>query len=198
MSDEGRDNKKRCSWVMGGNALYLDYHDNEWGVPLHDERLLFEFLTLEGAQAGLSWSTILNKREGYRAAFDNFEIEKVAAYKERKITRLLENPGIIRNKLKVRSTVSNAQNFIKIQKEFGSFDAYIWQFTGGVTLQNKWKSMKQVPSSTVESDAMSKDLKKRGFKFIGSTICYAFMQATGMVNDHSVDCFCYNRLKKHK
>jgi len=187
------DGKARCEWVNGGNELYYDYHDNEWGVPVHNDQLLFEFLTLEGAQAGLSWATILNKRDGYRKAFDNFNIEMVANYDEKKIAELLDNPEIVRNKLKVNSTVLNAQKIIEIQKEFGSFDAYIWQFTDGKTKQNQWKTMQDVPASTAESDAMSKDLKKRGFKFIGTTICYAFMQATGMVNDHSTDCFCFNR-----
>ena len=190
------DNRVRCSWVNGGNALYYDYHDKEWGVPVHDDRLLFEFLTLEGAQAGLSWATVLNKREGYRKAFDNFDIEKVAAYSEDKIATLLENPEIIRNKLKVNSTVRNAQLILEVQQEFGSFDAYIWQFTEGKTRQNNWQSMADVPASTPESDNMSKVLKKRGFKFIGTTICYAFMQATGMVNDHTVDCFCYKTDQK--
>jgi len=187
-----RGDKTRCEWVIGGNELYYNYHDNEWGVPLHDDRLLFEFLILEGAQAGLSWSTILNKREGYREAFDNFDIQKVASYDDKKIASLLEKPAIVRNKLKVNSTVTNAQNVIKVQEEFGSFDKYIWQFVGGKVKQNHWKTMAEVPVSTPESDSMSKDLKKRGFKFIGTTICYAYMQAVGMVNDHSVDCFCYN------
>ena len=190
------DNKTRCAWVNGGNALYYDYHDKEWGVPVHDDRLLFEFLSLEGAQAGLSWATVLNKREGYRALFDNFEIEKVAQYDQAKIDDLLQNPAIVRNKLKVNSTVTNARLILEIQQEFGSFDAYIWQFVGGTTLQNKWQDMRDVPASTAVSDAMSKALKKRGFKFIGTTICYAFMQATGMVNDHSTDCFCYNNFVK--
>ena len=185
------DNNTRCEWVNGGNELYLEYHDKEWGVPLHDDRLLFELLILEGAQAGLSWATILNKREGYRKAFDDFDIAKVARYNEKRIASLLKNPAIVRNKLKVNSTVINAKCVLEIQKEFGSFDGYIWQFVGGKTIQNKWQNMSEVPVSTPESDAMSKDLKKRGFKFIGTTICYAFMQATGMVNDHSVDCFCY-------
>ncbi|RTZ64275.1 MAG: DNA-3-methyladenine glycosylase I [Aquificaceae bacterium] len=192
------DNKTRCAWVNGGNALYYDYHDKEWGVPVHDDRLLFEFLTLEGAQAGLSWATVLNKREGYRALFDNFEIEKVAQYDQAKIDDLLQNPAIVRNKLKVNSTITNARLILEIQQEFGSFDAYIWQFVGGTTLQNEWQDMRDVPTSTAVSDAMSKDLKKRGFKFIGTTICYAFMQATGMVNDHSTDCFCYKNLAKNR
>ena len=190
------DNKTRCEWVNGGNELYHEYHDNEWGRVLHDDRLLFEFLTLEGAQAGLSWATVLNKREGYRKAFDNFDINKVAKYDEKKIAELLENPEIVRNKLKVNSTVNNAQIILEIQEELGSFDQYIWQFTDGKTIKNTWTSMKQVPASTPESDYMSKNLKKRGFKFIGTTICYAFMQATGMVNDHTVDCCCYKECNK--
>ena len=193
MTDFKHDDKTRCEWVSGGNQLYHDYHDEEWGVPVHDDQKLFEFLILEGAQAGLSWATVLNKREGYLKAFDNFEIEKVALYDSKKINILLQDAGIIRNKLKVNATVVNAGLVLGLQKEFGSFDAYIWQFVGGKTIQNRWQDMSEVPVSTPESDAMSKDLKKRGFKFIGTTICYAFMQATGMVNDHSVDCFCYER-----
>ena len=181
---------KRCDWA-NGSQLEKDYHDKEWGVPVHDDRILFEFLILEGAQAGLSWSTILNKREGYRQALDNYDVKKIAKYDDAKIVELLGNPGIVRNKLKIHSTITNARLFIEVQEEFGSFDAYIWQFTGGKTLKNKWQSMQHVPVSTSESDDMSKDLKKRGFKFIGTTICYAYMQATGMVNDHTVDCFCY-------
>ena len=181
--------KTRCKWVTGGNALYLAYHDNEWGVPLHDDRALFEFLILEGAQAGLSWSTILNKREGYRKAFAGFDPQKVARFTPARIEKLLLDPGIVRNRLKVESTVTNARAFLAVQKEFGSFDAYIWRFTGGKPIQNEWKSMKQVPASTRESDAMSKDLKQRRFRFVGSTIMYAHMQATGMVNDHTTDCF---------
>jgi DNA-3-methyladenine glycosylase I len=164
-------------------------------VPLHDDRLLFEFLVLEGAQAGLSWSTILNKRENYRKAFGGFDPRKVARYDERKIAVLLENPGIVRNKLKVRSAVANAKAFLAVQKEFGTFDAYIWQFVGGKPIQNRWPSMKDVPARTPESDAMSKDLLKRGFTFVGSTICYAHMQATGMVNDHIVTCFRHKELR---
>ena len=182
--------KKRCEWACH-NDLEKAYHDTEWGIPVHDDRLLFEFLTLEGAQAGLSWITILNKREGYREAFDNFDVKKIALYDEKKIAELLNNPAIVRNKLKVNSTVVNARLFMQAQEEFGSFDAYIWQFIGGKPRINQWKTLTEVPASTEESDAMSKDLKKRGFKFIGSTICYAFMQAVGMVNDHTVDCFCY-------
>jgi DNA-3-methyladenine glycosylase I len=187
--------KTRCKWATGGNELYLDYHDQEWGVPQHDDRLLFEFLILEGAQAGLSWSTILNKREGYRKAFDGFDPEKVARYDKTKITKLLQDPAIVRNRLKVESAVINARAFLEVQKEFGSFDAYIWRFTGGKPIQNSWKAMKQVPASTRESDAMSKDLKSRGFKFVGSTIMYAHMQATGMVNDHTVNCFRWKQLQ---
>ena len=177
----------RCAWANG--ELLVRYHDEEWGVPVHDDRTLFEFLILEGAQAGLSWSTILNKRENYRKAFDGFDSGRVARYDRRKIERLLRDPGIVRNKLKIASAVGNAKAFLSVQKEFGSFDRYIWQFVGGKPRVNSPKSMKQVPARTPESDAMSKDLKKRGFNFVGSTICYAFMQAVGMVNDHVVDCF---------
>ena len=184
----------RCAWLdYRGKAPELDinYHDEEWGVPIHDDRLLFEFLILEGAQAGLSWTTILKKRENYRKAYDNFVPEKVAAYTEEKQQELLQDKGIVRNRLKVAASVTNAKAFLEVQKEFGSFDAYIWKFIGGNPRQNSWKSLKEIPATTKESDAMSKDLKKRGFKFVGSTICYAFMQATGMVNDHTTDCFRY-------
>ncbi|HIO92034.1 MAG TPA: DNA-3-methyladenine glycosylase I, partial [Leucothrix mucor] len=167
---------KRCEWAENASDLDKEYHDKEWGVPVHDDRTWFEFLTLEGAQAGLSWATILNKRKGYRQAFDNFDVEKVALYDERKITELLNNPAIVRNKLKVNSTVSNAKLFIEVQQEYGSFDTYIWQFVGGKPIINHWKNASEVPVSTPKSDAMSKDLKKRGFKFIGTTICYALMQ----------------------
>jgi DNA-3-methyladenine glycosylase I len=184
--------KKRCRWASEG--LSIRYHDEEWGVPVHDDRRFFEFLILEGAQAGLSWSTILNKRENYRKAFDRFRPERVAKYDRRKVQQLLRDPGIVRNKLKVVSAVENAKAFLGAQKEFGSFDRYIWQFVGGKPLVNKRKSMREVPARTAESDAMSKDLKRRGFKFVGSTICYAFMQATGMVNDHLVECFRYKDL----
>jgi DNA-3-methyladenine glycosylase I len=170
------------------------YHDEEWGVPVHDDRTLFEFLILEGAQAGLSWSTILNKRENYRHAFDNFDAQRVAEYDRRKIRQLLADPGIVRNKLKINAAIENAKAFLSVQEEFGSFDCYIWQFVGGSPRMNKRKSMRQVPARTAESDAMSKDLKKRGFKFVGSTICYAFMQAVGMVNDHTLECFRYQQL----
>jgi len=186
--------KSRCAWAEG-SELYRAYHDQEWGVPLHDERALFEFLILEGAQAGLSWITILKKRESYRAAFDNFEVERIARYDERKIEALLQNPGIVRNRLKVRSAVINAQKFLAVQEETGSFDAFIWRFVDGVTRQTQRRSLADVPASTPASDAMSKELKRRGFKFVGSTICYAFMQATGMVNDHTTDCFRHDQLK---
>ena len=183
----------RCAWA--NNDLSVRYHDEEWGVPVHDDRTFFEFLILEGAQAGLSWNTILNKRENYRNAFDGFDPVKIARYNPRKIQKLLADPGIVRNKLKVAAAVANAKAFLRVQEEFGSFDRYIWQFVGGKPRVNAPKSLKQVPARTAESDAMSKDLKKRGFKFVGSTICYAFMQATGMVNDHVVDCFRYKALK---
>jgi DNA-3-methyladenine glycosylase I len=184
--------KERCGWAKGEN--YIAYHDDEWGVPVHDDRVWFEFLTLEGAQAGLSWSTILNKREAYRKAFAKFDPRKVARFDEEKILALLENPGIVRNRLKIRSTVANAAAFLAVQKEFGTFDKYIWSFTGGKVLQNRRKTMTDVPPRTAESDAMSKDLRKRGFNFVGSTICYAFMQATGLVNDHLVTCFRHKDL----
>ena len=184
--------KIRCAWASG--ELSIRYHDEEWGVPAHDDRTLFEFLILEGAQAGLSWTTILNKRENYRKAFDGFDPTRIAKYDRRKTQQLLRDPGIVRNKLKVASAVGNAKAFLQVQKEFGSFDRYIWQFIGGKPRVNALKSLKQLQASTPESDAMSKDLKKRGFKFVGSTICYAFMQAVGMVNDHVVDCFRYKDL----
>lgn len=182
--------KTRCAWSES-SEIYQAYHDQEWGVPLHDERALFEFLTLEGAQAGLSWITILKKRESYREAFDNFEVERVARYDERKIEALMQNVGIVRNRLKVQSTVLNAKKYLAVQDEFGSFDQFIWGFVDGRPVQNHRASLNDVPSSTAVSDAMSKELKRRGFKFVGSTICYAFMQATGMVNDHTTDCFRY-------
>ena len=187
--------KLRCSWC-GDDPLYRTYHDTEWGVPLHDDRSLFEFLILEGAQAGLSWITVLRKRENYRAAFDGFDAEHIARYSEGKMELLLQDPGIIRNRLKVQSAVTNAQQFLAIQEEFGSFDAFVWRFVDGVPRQNKWRSLKEIPASTPESDAMSKELKRRGFKFVGSTICYAHMQATGMVNDHTTDCYRYKELLK--
>ncbi len=184
---------KRCGWA-GDEPLYLDYHDNQWGVPLHDDQALFEMLILEGAQAGLSWRTILTKRENYRAAFDQFDPIKVAAYDEKKIQELLNNPGIVRNKLKVRAAVTNAQAFLKVQNEFGSFDEYIWGFVNHKPILNQWKTLREIPDKTPEAEAMSKDLKQRGFKFVGPTICYAFIQAVGMVNDHTVDCFRYQQL----
>lgn len=184
---------KRCGWAR--NDLAIEYHDTEWGMPLHDDRGLFEFLILEGAQAGLSWDTILAKRENYRKAFDNFDAAKVAKYSEAKQAKLLENPGIIRNRLKVASAVSNAKAFLKVQKEFGSFDAYIWSFVGGKPINGKRKELSDIPAKTDISDALSKDLKKRGFNFVGSTIMYAFMQATGMVNDHVASCFRYKECR---
>ncbi len=182
---------QKCQWAVS-SVLDEEYHDKEWGVPVYDDRLLFEFLILEGAQAGLSWTTILKKREGYRVAFDNFDAEKMALYDEAKIQQLLSNPEIVRNKLKVNSAVTNAKVFLAVQKEYGSFSQYIWQFVGGKTIQNHWQTIEQVPVSTLESKNMSKDLKRRGFKFVGETICYAYMQAVGMVNDHTVDCFRYS------
>jgi DNA-3-methyladenine glycosylase I len=182
----------RCSWAR--NPLAIRYHDEEWGVPQHDDARLFEFLVLEGAQAGLSWDTILRKRENYRAAFDHFDPRRVARYDRRKIQGLLRDDGIIRNRLKIASAVQNAKAFLQVQDKFGSFDRYIWQFVGGKPKVNSWRSARQVPARTAESDAMSKDLKKRGFSFVGSTICYAFMQAVGMVNDHAVECFRYSEV----
>jgi DNA-3-methyladenine glycosylase I len=176
----------RCPWPK--SELDIAYHDTEWGVPLHDDRALFELLILEGAQAGLSWSTILKKRENYRAAFDGFDATKIARYDARKVKALLADAGIVRNRLKIAATIQNAKSFLAVREEFGSFDAFLWQFVGGKPIQNKWREMKQVPARTAESDAMSKALLKRGFKFVGSTICYAFMQATGMVNDHLITC----------
>ncbi len=188
---------KRCEWAKRSDFEQL-YHDNEWGVETHDDRTLFEFLILEGVQAGLSWSTILKKREGYRKAFDNFDARKIAQYSENKTSTLLANPEIIRNRLKINSTITNARAFLQVQKEFGSFANYIWGFVNGKPIRNSWKKMTDIPSSTPESDAMSKDLKKRGFKFVGTTICYALMQAVGMVNDHVVDCFRYQDLMNKK
>jgi len=183
----------RCAWAR--NDLAIRYHDKEWGVPVHNDRKLFEFLILEGAQAGLSWDTILQKRENYREAFDGFDPEQIARYGKRRIATLLKNPGIVRNRLKVASAVSNAKAFITVQEEFGSFDKYIWQFVGGKPRRNAWSSLQQVPPRTEESDAISLELKKRGFKFVGSTICYAFMQAVGLVNDHMTSCFRFPVLK---
>lgn len=181
---------QRCPWARNGLAVL--YHDREWGVPVHDDRTLFEFLILEGAQAGLSWDTILQKRENYRKAFDGFEVKRVARYDERRIRALLGDAGIVRNRLKIASAVRNAQAFLKVQKEFGAFDRYLWQFVDGKPKKNAWRNSKDVPARTPESDALSRDLKKRGFNFVGSTILYAFMQAIGMVNDHLVDCFRYD------
>lgn len=184
---------KRCQWCLG-NELYISYHDEEWGLPVHDDRVLFEMLLLEGAQAGLSWITILKKREGYRKAFDNFDAVKISKYTDKKLANLKENPEIVRNRLKIAAARTNALAFLEVQKEFGSFDKYIWQFVNHKPIRNKFKTTKDVPAKTSESDAMSKDLKKRGFKFVGSTICYAFMQACGMVNDHTTDCFRYKEV----
>jgi len=186
----------RCPWAT--NDLSIRYHDEEWGLPVHDDSTLFEFLILEGAQAGLSWDTILKKRESYRAAFDHFDAKKIARYDRRKIQSLLNNAGIIRNRLKIASAIQNAKAFLQVQEEFGSFDAYIWQFTGGSPIVNSRRSLTQVPARTPESDAMSKDLKKRGFSFVGTTICYAFMQAVGLVNDHLTGCFRYSQLRTAK
>ena len=188
----------RCQWATGGNTLYLEYHDTEWGVPLHDDHALFEFLILEGAQAGLSWSTILNKRDGYRRAFAGFDPQKVARFTPARIGKLLQDPGIVRNRLKIEAAVTNARAFLAVQEAFGSFDAYVWRFVDGKPLQNAWKHIKQVPASTPVSDAISKDLKQRGFKFVGSTIIYAHMQATGMVNDHTTDCFRWKELQPRR
>lgn len=185
--------KLRCSWA-GDDPLYCSYHDKEWGVPLHDDRRLFEFLILEGAQAGLSWITILRKRENYRAAFDDFDATRIAAYDSSKIESLLLDAGIVRNRLKVEAAVVNARKFLEVQAEFGSFDRFIWRFVDGRPRQNARRKLVEIPVSTVESDAMCKELKRRGFKFVGSTICYAFMQATGMINDHTKDCFRYKEL----
>ena len=183
----------RCEWAAG-TPLITEYHDREWGVPQHDDRTLFEFLILEGAQAGLSWMTILRKREGYRRAFDGFDVARVAAYSEEKTAELLGNSEIVRNRLKVNAAVQNARAFLAIQRESGSFGAYIWRFVGGRPRRNAWASLKEIPASTAESDAMSKDLVRRGFKFVGPTICYAYMQAMGMVNDHTVDCFRHDQV----
>ena len=185
--------KKRCAWA-GSDPDYIKYHDTEWGVPVHDDRRFFEFIILEGVQAGLSWLTILKKRENYVMAFDNFVPEKVAAYNARKVKELVTNTGIIRNRLKIEAAIQNAGAFLNIQQEYGSFDKYIWQFVGGRTLKNSWKSVNEIPAQTETSAAMSADLKKRGFKFVGPTICYAFMQATGLVNDHTIDCYRYEEV----
>lgn len=188
-------NKQRCAWA-GNDILYRQYHDSEWGVPLHDDRALFEFLILEGAQAGLSWITILSKRENYRAAFDGFDATRIAAYGANKIESLLQDAGIVRNRLKIAAAINNAQKFLDVQDEFGSFDAFVWRFVDGNPKQNSWPGPVEVPASTPESEAMSRELKRRGFKFVGSTICYALMQATGMVNDHTTDCYRHKELNR--
>jgi DNA-3-methyladenine glycosylase I len=190
------ENETRCSWV-NQDPLYINYHDHEWGVPVYDDRLLFEYINLEGAQAGLSWYTILKKRDNYRQAFDHFEPEKIINYDESKMAELLQNEGIVRNKLKINAVITNAKAFFKIVDEFGSFQAYIWSFVDGKPIQNHFKVSSEVPATTEISDRLSKDLKKRGFKFVGSTICYAFMQAVGMVNDHIATCLCYKRLNSN-
>jgi DNA-3-methyladenine glycosylase I len=187
--------KKRCAWVSE-NDLYIRYHDEEWGVPLHDDQKLFEFIILEGAQAGLSWLTVLKKRENYRQLFDNFNPDKIAEYDSEKIEILLQNPGIIRNRLKIESTIRNAKSFLEIRKKYGSFNNYIWSFVDGKPLVNHWKNLSDLPAKTDLSDHMSRELKKVGFNFVGSTICYAFMQAVGMVNDHTIDCFRYHEIQR--
>ena len=194
MAKVGAGATARCPWC-GTDPLYVAYHDSEWGMPVHDDRLLFEFLTLEGAQAGLSWLTILRKRDAYRRAFDGFDAEKVARYGQRQVARLLADPGIVRNRLKIAAAINNAQRFLDVQEAFGSFDDYIWRFVEGRPIQNRWKRLGQVPATTGESDALSRDLRARGFKFVGSTICYAHMQATGMVNDHLTTCFRHAQLQ---
>ena len=186
--------RHRCSWAGGTSPLYLAYHDEEWGVPVHDDRTLFEFLILEGAQAGLSWETILKKRENYRKAFRGFDPAKVARFGAKDVARLLADAGIVRNRAKIAAAIANAQRVLDLQREFGSFDAYIWQFVGGEPTNNRIRSITEIPAKTEQSDAMSKDLKRRGFKFVGPTICYAFMQAVGMVNDHEVECFRYREV----
>lgn len=186
--------KKRCQWVQQASDDYLRYHDQEWGVPVHQDKVLFEFLTLEGAQAGLSWSTILKKREEYTRVFDNWNFEKIAGYNEARIKQLMENPGIVRNQLKIRSTVTNAGNFIKVIEAHGSFDLYLWSYVDGKPVKNNFRTLAEVPARTPLSDKLSKDLKKKGFKFVGSTIMYAFMQAVGLVNDHTVDCFRHQEI----
>lgn len=188
---------KRCGWLgSSADEIYIKYHDEEWGEPVHDDRLLFEFLILEGAQAGLSWITILKRRENYRAAYDNFDADKIAKYDHKKKSSLLQNSGIIRNRLKIDASIINAQAFLKVVEEYGGFDRYIWQFVNHKTIYNNWKNLAEIPAETIESKAMSKDLKKRGFKFVGPTICYAFMQAVGMVSDHTQDCFKYKVYRK--
>jgi DNA-3-methyladenine glycosylase I len=191
----GAEIMNRCGWV-NNDPLYMDYHDHEWGVPVYDDRILFEFLNLEGAQAGLSWYTILKKRENYREAFDHFDPEKIIQYDDKKIEELLNNEGIVRNRLKINAVITNAKAFLKVVEEFGSFSKYIWSFVEGKPIQNHFKELKDVPTSTEISDKLSKDLKKRGFKFVGTTICYAYMEAVGMVNDHIVTCDCYKNSKE--
>jgi DNA-3-methyladenine glycosylase I len=185
---------RRCAWAANSGPLMLDYHDREWGVPLHDDRKLFEFLVLEGAQAGLSWDTILKKRKNYRRAFHDFDPARIARYGEEDVQRLLADPGIVRNRLKIQAAIVNAQKLLQVREEFGSFDGYIWQFVGGRPMKNVFRSLSEIPARSPESDTMSKELRRRGFKFVGSTICYAFMQAVGLVNDHTVDCFRYNEV----
>jgi len=185
--------KKRCAWVTPGNTLYEKYHDTEWGVPVHDDQTHFEFLVLEGAQAGLNWLLILSKRNGYRRAFSNFDPKKVARYDEKKIATLINDKNIIRNELKIRSCVNNAIHFLEIQKEFGSFDSYVWRFVNDKPIQNNWKTVQEVPCESIESRTLSADLIKRGFKFVGPKIIYSYMQATGLINDHTTDCFCYRK-----
>ncbi|PIF04828.1 MAG: DNA-3-methyladenine glycosylase I [Arcobacter sp.] len=187
-------NKKRCAWVNLKNDLYIKYHDEQWGVPVYEDRVLFEMLVLEGAQAGLSWETILNKRENYKKAFDNFDVQKVSFYDEKKELELLADAGIVRNKLKIKSAIKNAKVFLQIQKEFGSFSSYLWHYVDGKPIQNHFENISDVPTSTELSDTLSKDLKKRGMSFVGSTIIYAFMEAIGMVNDHTIDCFRYKEI----
>ena len=196
MDQNAPTSRSRCAWAQ--TPLSIQYHDQEWGVPQHNDRVLFEFLILEGAQAGLSWSTILQKRENYRRAFDNFDARKVARYEAPKIRKLLADPGIVRNRLKITASIQNAKAFLAVQKEFGSFDAYVWRFVQGRPIRNAWKSLNEIPARTPEAEAMSKDLLKRGFKFVGPTICYAFMQAVGMVNDHVVGCFQHQNLTMHE
>ena len=196
MAPAANNEPTRCGWVAAGNELYHQYHDEEWGVPVRDDRKQFEFLTLESAQAGLSWSTILNKREGYRRAFADFDPEKVARFTEKRIEKILTDPGIVRNRLKVKAAVNNARLFLDVQEECGTFCAYLWRFVDGKPVQNRWEQMKQVPATSPQSDALSKDLKQRGFKFVGSTIIYAHMQATGMINDHLTSCYRHKQVAK--
>ena len=187
--------RERCEWV-GSDPLMIEYHDKEWGVPVHDDTKLFEFLVLDAMQAGLSWKTVLHKRDNFRKAFDNYDIKKIASYDDKKFEELLLDKGIIRNRQKINASIQNAKAFLEVQKEFDSFDAYIWQFVGGQTIKNSWTKLNDLPPNTPESDTLSKDMKRRGFSFVGSTICYAFMQAAGMVNDHTVECFRYSEVGK--